>query len=141
MHADVNNPGIEAGMRMLGHPVDRAVSAFLEDLDARGLLDDVLLVISGDFGRTPRINSKGGRDHWVNLCTLALAGGGVGTGQIIGRSARTNDVPTTEPVTTSQLLGTVMHTLFDVPAVRTTRGVPRELVSLLERTEPIPGTV
>src|SRR2546423_285157 len=74
MHADVNNPGIKAGMEMLGRPLDKALSAFLEDLEVRGLLDKVLVIVTGDFGRTPKINLRGGRDHWANLCTLALVG-------------------------------------------------------------------
>lgn len=139
MHADGNNPGIYSGMEMLGRPVDRAVSAFLEDLEERGLLDKVLLVITGDFGRTPKVNSRGGRDHWANLCTLAFAGGGLNTGQAIGQSSRKNDVPLSEPIGTEQLLGTVMHTLFDIGVVRVTRGIPRELLSKLENSPPIEG--
>lgn len=139
MHADSNNPGIERGMRMLGGPVDTAVSAFVEDLDDRGMLDDVLIVIGGDFGRTPKINSRGGRDHWANLCPLAFIGGGIQRGQVIGQSARRNDVPTSDPVSTSQIFGTVMHSLFDVAALRLTRGVPRDILALLERSHPIPG--
>ncbi len=141
MHADGNNPGIEAGMKMLGAPVDKALSAFVEDLVERGMLDDVLIVIGGDFGRTPRINRNGGRDHWANLCPLAFIGGGIGKGQIIGQSTRRNDVPTTEPISTSQIFGTVMHTLFDIAALRLTRGVPRDLQTLLERSQPIAGLI
>jgi hypothetical protein len=63
MHADGNNPPIGRGMEMLGRSLDRAVSAFIEDLDQRGLSDKVLLVITGDFGRTPKVNARGGRDH------------------------------------------------------------------------------
>jgi len=81
MHADGNNPGIVAGMEMLGRAVDQAVSAFLEDVAARGMSDNVLLIITGDFGRTPKINKNGGRDHWSNLSTLAFAGGGLKMGQ------------------------------------------------------------
>lgn len=139
MHADGNNPGIHLGMEMLGRPVDRAVSAFLADLKERGLLDKVLLVITGDFGRTPKINSRGGRDHWANLCTLAFAGGGLHTGQAVGQSARNNDVPLTEPIGTEQLLGTVMHTLFDVGVLRLSPSVPREILSKLESSPPITG--
>ncbi len=139
MHADGNNPGIYAGMEMLGRPVDRAVSAFLGDLEERGLLDKVLLVITGDFGRTPKVNSRGGRDHWANLCTLAFAGGGLNTGGAVGQSARKNDVPLTEPIGTDQMLGTVMHTLFDIGTLRVTRGVPREILSKLETSPPIEG--
>jgi uncharacterized protein (DUF1501 family) len=139
MHADGNNPGIHAGMEMLGRPVDRAVSAFLADLEERGLLDKVLLVITGDFGRTPKINSRGGRDHWANLCTLAFAGGGLNTGQTIGQSSRNNDEPLSEPVGTDQMLGTVMHTLFDIGQLRVTRGIPREILAKLENSPPIAG--
>ena len=119
--------------------MDQAVSAFLEDVAARGLSDKVLLIITGDFGRTPKINKSGGRDHWSNLSTLAFAGGGWKMGQVIGQAARKNDVPLSEPITTSHLLGTVLHTLFDVAALRLARGVPREVMSLVEQSEPVPG--
>ncbi|MEZ5944104.1 MAG: DUF1501 domain-containing protein [Planctomycetaceae bacterium] len=139
MHADGNNPGIVSGMEMLGRSVDKAVSAFLSDLEARGMLDDVLLVISGDFGRTPKINSRGGRDHWPRLCTLAFAGGGLCSGQIIGQSARGNDEPATEPIVTGQILSTVMHSVFDVSKLRLAEGVPVDLLRRLEEHRPIPG--
>ncbi len=139
MHADGNNPGIVAGMEMLGRSVDRAVSAFLEDVAARGLSEKILLIVTGDFGRTPKINQNGGRDHWSNLSTLAFAGGGWKMGQVIGQAARKNDVPLSEPITLSHLTGTVIHTLFDVGALRLARGVPREVMSLVEQSEPVPG--
>jgi hypothetical protein len=139
MHADVNNPGIEAGMRMLGPPLDHAVAAFLDDLEARGLGGKVLLVITGDFGRTPRINKRGGRDHWAPLSTLALAGGGLRTGQVIGRSTRLADAPGDEPVTPGALLATLMHSLFDVPRLRLQAGVPRDIAALLDAAAPIRG--
>src|SRR5207244_13163672 len=62
-------------------PMDRALAIFLEDLAQRGLSEEILLVITGEFGRTPRINGDAGRDHWGALCTLALAGGGLMMGQ------------------------------------------------------------
>lgn len=139
MHADGNNPGIVAGMEMLGRPVDRAVSAFLEDLALRGLSEKVLLVIAGDFGRTPKVNARGGRDHWPRLCTLALAGGGLNGGRIVGRASRGNDIPASDPVTTSHLMSTVMHSLFDIAQLRLTVGVPRPLMMQLESHAPIPG--
>jgi hypothetical protein len=141
MHADVNNPGIEAGMRMLGPTVDGAVSAFLDDLEARGLDRHVLLVITGDFGRTPRINKRGGRDHWAPLSTLAFAGGGLKMGQVIGRSAKLADTPADEPVTPAALLATLMHVLFDLPRLRLQVGVPRDIAALLEAGEPIRGLI
>ena len=137
MHADGNNPGIKAGMEMLGRPLDRALSAFLEDVERRGLLDRVLVIVTGDFGRTPKINKRGGRDHWANLCTLALFGGGLKTGQVIGRSDRNNARPATAPVSTPNLLATVMHYLFDVGALRVARGLPVSLVRLIENNKPI----
>lgn len=137
MHADGNNPGVAAGMEMLGRPLDKAVSAFLEDLEQRGLADDVLLIITGDFGRTPKVNARGGRDHWSRLCTLALAGGGLKMGQVIGQSSRQNDVPDTDPISTPQLMSTVLHTLFDVGQLRLDTRIPRELTKLAEDAPPI----
>ena len=137
MHADGNNPSIVKGMNMLGPTVDKAVSAFLEDLEARGLFDKVLLVITGDFGRTPKVNKNGGRDHWASLGTLALAGGGLRMGQVIGKSDRNNGEPAEDPVTPQMLLGTVMHTLFDIGQLRVARNVPRELAQLVENAPTI----
>jgi hypothetical protein len=103
--------GIKAAMDNLGPQVDRAVSALVEDLSLRGQLDDVLLVISGEFGRTPKINGGAGRDHWAPLSTLALAGGGLKMGQVVGESAEKVDVPKTTPITPQDLLATVFQTL------------------------------
>jgi uncharacterized protein (DUF1501 family) len=136
-HADGNNPGIERGMEMLGRPLDKAVSAFLDDIEARGLADKILLVITGDFGRTPKINARGGRDHWTNLCTLAFAGGGLKMGQVIGQSDRNVAAPLGDPVSTSQLMATLFHALFDVPQLRLRAGIPRELMQIVETGEPI----
>ncbi len=136
-HADGNNPNIYDGMEMLGRPLDKAVSAFLEDLQQRGLSDKVLLVITGDFGRTPKINRRGGRDHWANLGTLAFAGGGLNMGQVIGQAGRKNDAPASEPITTSNLLGTIIHTLFDVGQLRVLRGVPANIRRHIETSRPI----
>ena len=77
MHADVNNAPVAEGMRYMGGPLDHAVSAFLEDVEARGLSKKILLVVCGEMGRTPRLNKGGGRDHWGNLGPLLLAGGGL----------------------------------------------------------------
>lgn len=137
MHADANNPAVKEGMEMLGRPLDRALSAFLEDVEARGLLDKVLVILTGDFGRTPKINAKGGRDHWANLCTLAFWGGGLKVGQVIGKSDASNGVPASDPVSTPNLMSTVLHTLFDVGALRITRGLPTALVKLAEENKPI----
>lgn len=137
MHADGNNPAVQPGMEMLGRPLDKALSALLEDLSARGLLDKTLVIVTGDFGRTPKINKNGGRDHWAKLCTLALFGGGLPMGGVIGRSDRNNGEPASEPYSTPNLLATVMHFLFDVGAVRVARGLPAELIRAVETAEPI----
>jgi hypothetical protein len=141
MHADGNNPGVKDGMEMLGRPLDKALSAFLEDLDQRGLSDKVLTIVTGDFGRTPKINKNGGRDHYPNLCTLALFGGGLKVGQVVGKSDRNNAAPVGDPVTTGNLLATVMHALFDVGTLRVTRGLPTGLVKLIESNKPIDGVL
>jgi hypothetical protein len=138
MHADGNNPGIERGMEMLGRPVDHAVSVFLDDLAERGMADDVLLVITGDFGRTPRVNKAGGRDHWPQLSTLAFAGGGLKMGQAVGRSTAKGEAPASAPISLDHLLSTVMHSLFDLSQLRLQAGVPREISRALEAAPPIP---
>ena len=138
MHADVNNAPVAEGMRYMGPPLDHAVSAFLEDVEARGLSDRILLVCCGEMGRTPKINKSGGRDHWGNLGPLVLAGGGLNVGQVIGRSARNGGEPNSDPVRIRNLIGTIMHTLFDVGQLRVARGVPREVLQMAE-WEPIPG--
>jgi uncharacterized protein (DUF1501 family) len=130
--------GVDDGMPLLGSAVDRCVSAFLEDLEDRGLSENVLLIITGEFGRTPRINKKGGRDHWGNLCTLAFAGGGLPMGQIIGKSDRTASLPSGDVVTAGQLLGTVMHTLLDIGKLRLVSGIPNDLARIIDTSHPIP---
>lgn len=102
---------IAQSMKNLAPQVDQAVSAFLEDVQARGLENDILLVITGEFGRTPRINPSAGRDHWAPLSTLALAGGGLKMGQVVGQSSEKAEVPKTTPITPQDLLATVFHVL------------------------------
>lgn len=128
MHADVNNAGVEEGMRYMGPPFDHAVSAFVEDVAARGLSDKILLVCCGEMGRTHRINGRGGRDHWGNLAPLLLSGGGLKMGRVIGQSTRDAAEPLTEPVTIPNLVSTVLHTLLDVGQLRLATGIPREIV-------------
>ncbi len=138
MHADVNNAPMVEGMGYMAPPLDHALSAFLDDVRARGLDDKILLVACGEMGRTPKINRNGGRDHWGGLAPLLLAGGGLRMGQVIGQSDREAGTPATQPVRIPHLLGTVMHTLFDVGRLRVTRGAGREVLQLADH-EPIPG--
>ncbi len=130
--------GIDDGMPVLGAAVDQAASAFIEDLAERGMTNDVLLVITGEFGRTPRINKKAGRDHWGNLCTLAFSGGGLPMGQVIGQSDRTASVPASEPVTSGQVLATIMGTVLDIGQLRLHPGIPTDISRALTGTAPIP---
>jgi uncharacterized protein (DUF1501 family) len=109
---------IERGMKSRSPQLDQAVSAFVSDVHERGLSDRILLVITGEFGRTPRVNGNAGRDHWAPLSTLALAGGGLKMGQVVGDSAPKVDVPRTAPVTPQDLMATIFHVLGINPQVQ-----------------------
>jgi hypothetical protein len=139
-HADQNNATVEEGLRYVGDPFDRAVSAFIEDVESRGLGDKILLVACGEMGRTPKLNKNGGRDHWGGLAPLLLYGGGLKMGQVVGESTRDAGEPNSAPVTPRNLMGTIAHTLFDLGRLRVARGLPDEIVRLTEY-EPIRALV
>jgi hypothetical protein len=141
MHADANNAPMTTGMDYVGRPFDHAVSALIEDIESRGLREKILLVCCGEMGRTPRINARGGRDHWGNLAPLMIYGGGLSMGQVIGQSARDGGEPSDNPVTIPDLIATIMNTLVDVGQVRLMEGMPNNLISLLGRGTPIRGLV
>lgn len=93
---------------------DSAVSALLEDLASRGLLDETLVLWTGDFGRTPKINKDAGRDHWPPCQTVLLAGGGVRGGALVGSSDRTGAYPLSDPKKPDDIMATLYHLLgFD----------------------------
>jgi hypothetical protein len=92
-------------------PTDAAFAALIEDLSARGLLDETLVLLLGEFGRTPRFNANGGRDHWPNCFSLVMAGGGVRGGQVHGSSDRIGAYPTSNPVTPQDVTATLFHCL------------------------------
>lgn len=92
-------------------PTDRAFAALVGDLAERRLLDSTLVVLMGEFGRTPRFNVNGGRDHWPNCFSLMLAGGGIRGGQVVGASDRIGGLPTTNPVRPEQLTATIYDLL------------------------------
>ncbi|WP_417851911.1 DUF1501 domain-containing protein [Thalassoglobus sp.] len=131
MHADANNAGVEEGMRYMGLPFDHAISTFLEDLQERGLSEKVLLVCCGEMGRTPKLNSLGGRGHWGALSPLMLAGAGMPKGQVFGQSTRDAAKPLSEPVEISNLVSTILNTLMDGPQVRLETGAPKEVTDAL----------
>jgi hypothetical protein len=92
-------------------PLDRAYSALLEDLEQRGLLDETLVVVTGEFGRTPRINNTQGREHWGPCYSALLAGGGVRGGQVYGASDASGAYPRENPVSPEDLLATIFEGL------------------------------
>ena len=139
MHSDVNNAGVEEGMGYMGVPLDHALSAFIEDLYQRGLDDRIMLIACGEMGRTPRINARGGRDHWGGLAPLLITGGGLNMGQVIGQSTRDAGEAASTPVKIPNLISTVLHSVFDVGQLRLMPGVPRELTQQLINADPIPG--
>ncbi len=95
----------------LGPMFDQAFSSLLEDLQQRGMLEQTLVVAMGEFGRSPKINPAGGRDHWPACGTLILAGGGVVGGQVIGSSDRTASEPRDRPVEPMEILASLYHAL------------------------------
>lgn len=137
MHSNGNSPKHLGGMKWLGPQVDHAVAAFIEDVEARGLSKKILLVVTGEMGRTPRINRDGGRDHYGELTPLLLYGGGLKMGQVIGQSDSSASRPATEPYTPSHLMATLFHTLFDVGKLRLDSSLPTEVVRLIEQGKPI----
>lgn len=141
MHADENNAPMNVGMNYVGAPFDRAVSAFIEDVEARGLSEKILLVCCGEMGRTPAINKTGGRDHWGNLAPLLLYGGGLKMGRVVGQSSRDGGEPSSDPVTMKDLIATIMHTLLDIGQVRLMPGIPQRVIEAMTRGEPIRGLI
>jgi hypothetical protein len=100
-----------AAVKQLLPLLDQTYSALLEDLSERGLLEDTLVVWTGEFGRTPRINGGGGRDHWGNVFSVALAGGGVRGGQALGASDSIGGYPRDGRVLPQDLTATIFHVL------------------------------
>jgi hypothetical protein len=97
-------------------PTDRGVSALLDDLQARGMLDQTLVVVCGEFGRTPKISTTGGatipgRDHWPQVFSAAFAGGGVRGGQVIGSSDKFGAYPASKPFAPTDLAATIYQAL------------------------------
>lgn len=120
---------------------DQAITALVDDLHDRGLSNDVSVVAWGEFGRTPRINPAGGRDHWPQVSCALLAGGGMKTGQVIGSTNRLAESAQTRPVHYGEVLATLYHNLgidLDTTTVRDPAGRPRYLI---DSHRPIPELV
>jgi hypothetical protein len=112
-HADGGSlaVGLDEYARTLCPMFDRAYTALLEDLRQRGLLDTTLVVAMGEFGRTPRLNHRGGRDHWPGCWTVLFAGAGVRGGQVVGSSDALGGEPKDRPVTPADIAATVYRGL------------------------------
>ena len=136
-HANGNSPKQMAGIYPMGGQVDHAVATFLEDVHARGLSEKILLIVTGEMGRTPRLNNNGGRDHYGELTPLLIAGGGLKMGQVIGQSDSHATRAVGESYRPPHLLATIMHTLFDVGRLRLEQNVPREIIRFAETSRPI----
>jgi len=99
----------------LAPPTDQALAALLDDLADRGLLDDTLVVCLGEFGRSPKINGKAGRDHWPHVQSILLAGAGIPGGTVYGASDRDGAYPRDKAISPPSLMATLLH-LLGVPA-------------------------
>jgi hypothetical protein len=111
IHGSAPFSPIEAYKSLLGPMFDNAYSSLIQDLDARGLLADTVVVSMGEFGRTPKINPAGGRDHWPQCWTISMAGGGIKGGQVVGASDEIGAYPKDRPIAAASVSATVMHAL------------------------------
>ena len=111
----------EGLVRHHGVRIDQAVHALVTDLEERGMLDDVTVLVWGEFGRTPRINGNGGRDHWPQVSCAYMAGGGMQTGQAIGSTNRLGEHAHSRPVHVQEIFATLYHNLgIDISATTIT---------------------
>ncbi|MDX2037809.1 MAG: DUF1501 domain-containing protein [Isosphaeraceae bacterium] len=108
---------LDKGMRAVLPQLDAAVAGLIEDLDVRGRLDDTMVIVMGEFGRTPKINQGlpqdpiPGRDHWGQVMSVAVAGGGLRGGRVVGASNARGEVPRERPLRPQDVLATVYHQL------------------------------
>jgi uncharacterized protein (DUF1501 family) len=124
-----------------GSKLDQCLSALVEDLEQRGMLNDVSIVVWGEFGRTPQINKDAGRDHWPAVNAAILAGGGMKTGQVIGSTDRTGGYAQDRPIHMQEVVATLYHNLginLEETMLIDRTGRPQYL---LDRRDPIPELV
>ncbi|MCS7017147.1 MAG: DUF1501 domain-containing protein [Gemmatales bacterium] len=113
-HHNVNGtPPVKEGFEQCSPPLDQALAAFIDDIYDRGLDKKILLVMTGEFGRSPRIDTRfaGGRDHWAMVTPLLLVGGGLKMGQVIGKTTARAERPDSEPYSPADLFATIFHVL------------------------------
>jgi Protein of unknown function (DUF1501) len=119
-----------------GGKLDQCLSALIEDLDSKGMLDDVSIVVWGEFGRTPKINKEGGRDHWSQVSCAFMAGGGIRAGQAIGATNRLGEYATLRPVHFQEVIATLYHNM-GINVAKTTLVDPTGRPQFLVDHEPI----
>jgi hypothetical protein len=130
-HWDTHRKNTESLRDLLVPSFNQALPALIRDLAARGLLDSTLVVVSTEFGRTPRINQLAGRDHWPGAFSTVLAGGGLKVGQVIGATDKQGASVTDRPITPPDMAATILTALGIDPhtTLHTSLGRPVELVS------------
>jgi hypothetical protein len=122
---------------VIGPMFDNAYSSLLEDLHERGLLENTLVLAMGEFGRTPKINTSGGRDHWPACGTVLLAGGGVKGGQVVGSSDEIGAAPQDRPVTPAEVAATIFYAL-GIDLGRELPGPQKRPIPVVDRgTQPV----
>ena len=136
LHGAPTATTVEKGTALKGPHLDAALSTLLIDLQQRNLLDRVLIQVFGEFGRTPKLNPAGGRDHWGNVFSVLLAGGGLRHGQVIGSSDSSGAVPHDRPLRPADLLATTYRVLGISPHLSPVDYAGRP-VPLLPSAEPI----
>jgi hypothetical protein len=120
-----------------GSKLDQCLSALIEDLDQRGMLDDVTVIVWGEFGRTPRINNNAGRDHWPQVHAALLAGGGIHTGQVVGATNRLGEYAVERPIHMQEVVATIYHNLGIDPMTTTVMDPTGRPQYLVDHREPI----
>ncbi len=113
--------------------LDRGIANLIQDLHDRGLQDDVVTVVWGEFGRTPKVNGNAGRDHWSPVMSAMIAGGGLKMGQAIGTSSARGETPKDRPYKVSNVLATIYHALGIDPSMTFPNGNGRPMYVLDER--------
>ncbi len=111
IHGSAPFSPIECYRDLVGPMFDMAYSSLLKDLAERGLLDSTLVIATGEFGRTPKINPAGGRDHWPQVWSMLMAGGGLQGGRVVGKTDELGAFPAERPVTPAEVVATVYHAL------------------------------
>jgi Protein of unknown function (DUF1501) len=115
---DTHSRHLVSAQNLLLPPTDAAFSSLIEDLDERGLLDETLVIMMGEFGRTPKFNKNAGRDHWPFCFSVVMAGGGIKGGRVHGSSDKLAAYPASDPVTPAELMATLYHCLGVDPHTR-----------------------